>query len=404
MNLVFSGFMLSWAGVFGSVVSIFFSGAILLAFLRLYQRKIVFPTDRAVLAIAGAFAFYLGVDVLSGLIHDDGLETWQQVAKDIPFLGFAFVYARLSLSRREDVLNAVERGAVWGAFAMLLVIAVELTFTSHGRAEGLAGNPGVLAVISSLVYGFCLLATVRHDGRMRWIALCAALAAAAVLLSTGMRALWPFLLAGPVIPLVILRPALHWPSIFRGALIAVVPLALIGYLTYGVVETRVEALVQSVEKVEAGKADVSLGRRLVIWKFGLEKAAEHPLVGAGPGSIKKDEASVFGFSHYHNFLLNAMVKSGVLGVLAIIGLFIVPLWVLVPRLRSGDEVSLAGLSLLLTIQITFLLSGSVGIMLGHDIHDALFIYGTITSCFLIAGKQTAPPGAEGERHGNRSFS
>jgi hypothetical protein len=163
MNLLFSGVVLGWAGVVGSVVSVLFSGAILLAFLRLYQRKIVFPSDRAILAIALAFAFYLAADVISGLFHNDGMVTWRQVAKDIPFLGFAFVYARLSLSRREDALDAVERGAILGAFATILVIGAELIFTAHDRAEGLAGNPGVLAVISSLVYGICLLAAVRHE-------------------------------------------------------------------------------------------------------------------------------------------------------------------------------------------------------------------------------------------------
>ena len=59
MNLLFSGVMLGWAGVFGSGVSVLFSGAILLAFLRLYQRKIVFPSDRAILAVALAFLLNL---------------------------------------------------------------------------------------------------------------------------------------------------------------------------------------------------------------------------------------------------------------------------------------------------------------------------------------------------------
>jgi O-antigen ligase len=376
--------------VFGSGVSVLFSGAILLAFLRLYQRKIVFPSDRAILAVALAFAFYLAADVISGLFHNDGMVTWRQVAKDIPFLGFAFVYARLCLSRREDVLDAVERGAISGAFATLLVTGAELTFTAHDRAEGLAGNPGVLAVISSLVYGICLLSAVRHEERKRWVAFLAALAAATALLFTGMRALWPFLLIGPAIPLIVLRPALNWSVVRRGILIAILPLLLIGYMTYDMIATRMEALVEDVERTQVGQDDGSLGKRLVIWKHGLEKAEENPIIGSGPGSIKEDSSEVFGVSHYHNFLLNALVKSGVPGVLAILGLFIVPLVVVARRLRPADGTGLAGLSLLLTLQITFLLSGSVGIMLGHDIHDALFIYGTIVACFLVAGKQTLP--------------
>jgi O-antigen ligase len=225
---------------------------------------------------------------------------------------------------------------------------------------------------------------------MRWVAFLAALAAATALLFTGMRALWPFLLIGPAIPLIVLRPALNWSVVRRGILIAILPLLLIGYMTYDMIATRMEALVEDVERTQVGQDDGSLGKRLVIWKHGLEKAEENPIIGSGPGSIKEDSSEVFGVSHYHNFLLNALVKSGVPGVLAILGLFIVPLVVVARRLRPADGTGLAGLSLLLTLQITFLLSGSVGIMLGHDIHDALFIYGTIVACFLVAGKQTLP--------------
>jgi O-antigen ligase len=392
MNLVFTGILLGWAGVIGSVVSILFIGAILLAFLRLWQGKIVFPADRGILAIAAAFAFFLAADAISAVFNNDGWVTWREVVEDLPFLGFAFVYARLSLSQREDVLDAVERGAICGAFVMLAVTAAELTFTHHNRAEGMAGNPGVLAVIASIIYGICLLAATRRQGRIKWIALSAALAAAATILLTGMRALWPFLLIAPAIPLVVLRPAFDWPAVRRGALVAALPLLAVVYLTHGMVERRLEALAVDVEKAEAGNYDDSIGKRLVMWRNGLDKAVEKPLLGSGPASAKEPNSKSMGYSHYHNFLLNSMIRSGIVGVLAILSLFIVPLWVLVRRLR--DDVALAGLSLLLTLQVTFLLSGSVGIMLGHDIHDTLFIYGTIVASFLIAGKQTIPSAAD----------
>jgi O-antigen ligase len=395
MNLVFTGILLGWAGVVGSGVSILFSGAILWAFLRLYQRRIVFPADRGILAIAAAFAFYVAADTISALFNDDGWITWREVVEDLPFLGFPFVYARLSLSRREDVIEAVERGAIGGAFIMLAVVAVELIFTPHIRAEGMAGNPGVLAVVASLVYGICLLAATRHRGRTKWLALAAALCAVVTILFTGMRALWPFLLIAPAVQIIILRPAFNWPSVRRGALVAALPLLGVFYLTHGMIEQRLEAAVVDVEKAETGDYDSSIGKRLEIWRNGLDKAVQNPLLGAGPGSARKKDSPSMGFSHYHNFLLNSMIRSGVIGVLAILGLFAIPLWVLVRRVR--DDVGLAGLSLLLSVQIAFLLSGSVGIMLGHDIHDSLFIYSTIVASFLIAGRQTLPSaGAAGD--------
>lgn len=399
-NLLFTGIPLGWAGVMGSVVSVMFCGAVLLAMLRLYQRKIRFPTDRGILAIAAAFAFYIVADAISALFNNHGWVTWREVVEDLPFIGFAFVYARLSLSRRGDVLYMVELGAISGAFATALVVAVEMLIAGHSRAEGLAGNPGVLAVIASLAYGVCLIAATRHHGLTRWMALLAALAATATLLLTGMRALWPFLLIGPAIPLVILRPALDWRAIRNGVLVAAAPLLIVAYLTHGMVEARVDALVTGVEQAGAGDYSDSIGKRLVLWKHGLAKAFENPLVGAGPGTAKIESAQSLGYSHYHNFLLNAMIRSGLIGVLAMFGLFAVPLWVMVANVRdprTRDEVSLAGLSLLLAMYATFLLSGSVGIMLGHDIHDTIFIYGTIVASFLVRGARAANAETEQDR-------
>lgn len=399
-NLLFTGIPLGWAGVIGSAVSVMFGGAVLLAMLRLYQRKIRFPTDRGILAIAAAFAFYIAADVISALFNNHGWVTWREVVEDLPFIGFIFVYARLSFSRRADVLYMVELGAITGTFATAIVVTVELLTGNHSRAEGLAGNPGVLAVIASLAYGVCLIAAVRHNGRTRWVALMAALAAATILLLTGMRALWPFLLIGPIIPLAILRPALDWRAISKGALIAAAPLLLVAYLTHGMVQTRMDALVTGVEQAEAGNYSDSVGKRLVLWKYGLVRAFENPLVGTGPGTAKIETAESLGYSHYHNFLLNAMIRSGLVGVLALIGLFAVPLWVMVPMVRdprTRDGESLAGLSLLVAMYATFLLSGSVGIMLGHDIHDTIFIYGTIVASFLVRGERTADLRIEAER-------
>lgn len=398
-NLLFTGIPLGWAGVIGSAVSILFIGAILLAFLRLYQRRIVFPTDRSIRAIGIAFAFYILADVISAVFNNHGWITWREVIEDLPFIGFAFVYARLSLSRREDVLDMVEFGAIAGAFATIAIVAVEMTVFGHSRAEAAAGNPGVLAVIASLLYGICLLAATRRHGRMKWIALAAALAAAAAILLTGMRALWPFLLIGPMIPLLVLRPTFNWRAVRTGLLAAAIPLLAVAYLTQGVVESRVDALVKGVERAEAGNYDNSVGHRLILWQRGVNEALANPLVGSGPAAAKVQLPGNVIYSHYHNFLLNAMIRSGILGVLAIIGLFAVPLWVLVPRVR--DETGRAGLSLLLVMYATFLLSGSVGIMLGHDIHDAMFIYGTIVASFLTAGRQTLPVGQTARNSGPR---
>jgi hypothetical protein len=56
--------------------------------------------------------------------------------------------------------------------------------------------------------------------------------------------------------------------------------------------------------------------------------------------------------------------------------------------RRHDPISISGTAILVTTQAAFLLSGSVGIMVGHDILDALFIYCTIVASFLVLGRDS----------------
>src|SRR5690606_33395366 len=79
MNLAFTAAVIGYAGLLGSVVSILVIGAILLAFLRLYQNKIALPTNWDVLAIAAAFAFYCLADAISGAGNFDGWNTLSEV-------------------------------------------------------------------------------------------------------------------------------------------------------------------------------------------------------------------------------------------------------------------------------------------------------------------------------------
>ena len=124
-----------------------------------------------------------------------------------------------------------------------------------------------------------------------------------------------------------------------------------------------------------------------MWDAGLELAADSPVLGHGPAIASDENPAQIGYSHLHNFVLNAMVRTGIIGVAAILALFVVPLCVVARR--GGDDVARFGLAMLLTVHAAFLISGLFGIMLGHDILDALFIYGTVVASFLVLGRGAA---------------
>jgi O-antigen ligase len=402
-NRLYTAFMIGWGAVVGTVITFFLSGAILAAFFRLYQRKITLPVDRDVLWIGGAFASFFLAEALAGAIHPDGLATLRQVFENIPFLFFLFIYGRLSLSSREGVLRSVEIGVFTGAFATLGFALVDAFIQHSPRAEGMAGNAGPFGVICSVLYGFSLITGSRHTGAFRWIAALSAVSAAVALLLSGMRSLWPILLIAPSIPLVFFRPKLDMRTVWRIALIVAVPLIIAIFVSHSAVQSRIERFFTDVEQVEGGDYENSVGYRLRLWEVGLDLAKKNPIFGQGPSNaIAAAKAAALdengnpaGFSHFHNFLLNAMVRAGLVGVAALLAMFIVPVWVAVRRRKDG--VGSIGLALMLALEAAYLLSGSVGIMLGHDILDTLFIYGMIVTSFIVLGGPPSLPRAGGKQ-------
>ncbi len=123
--------------------------------------------------------------------------------------------------------------------------------------------------------------------------------------------------------------------------------------------------------------------------------AEHPVLGFGPGSARelmweatlKDGGKPLGYSHFHNFALDALVRSGLFGLIALAAIFVIPLTFALKR--RTDPISRFGLAMLVVIDVTYMMSGTLGIMFHHDILDALFVYSLAVACFLVFGEDEA---------------
>ena len=394
-NLVYTSIMIGWGAVIGSAISFMLSGAIIWAFFRLYQRRIVLPSRREILWIGGAFILFFLSETLAGVVSFSGYQTLKQIVENLPFLGFLFIYARLALSRREDVLRAVEIGAVSGAFATLALGLFQAAVLGYPwtRVEGMTGNPGPFALVAAVLYCITLVTAVHRRDRMREIALLAALAAAGALILSGMRSLWPILVLAPLVPLFVFRSRIGRAAFGRIALLACVAALLLGYLSYDIVQPRVAVIAEDYARiVHQSDYDNSLGQRLKMWRVGLEVAAEKPIFGRGPGEVMNlpEEAGeggrgepVYTYTHFHNFLVNAMVRSGIVGLAAVLFMLVLPVWICASRPR--DDIGDFGFAMLLLLELSYVLSGLFGIMLGHDIADTLFIYGIIAASFLVLG-------------------
>ena len=91
----------------------------------------------------------------------------------------------------------------------------------------------------------------------------------------------------------------------------------------------------------------SIGERLDMWKIGSKAFLEHPISGWGLKELdyyKKDlsdknivtKASI-SFSHLHNQFIDELVKKGIVGGVAILGIFFLPLYVFYTKQKNKQN-------------------------------------------------------------------
>ncbi|GGY78655.1 hypothetical protein GCM10011613_24210 [Cellvibrio zantedeschiae] len=94
---------------------------------------------------------------------------------------------------------------------------------------------------------------------------------------------------------------------------------------------------------EAQNANTSLGIRFTLWHSGLNLVAQHPLLGWGSianyVNITGDSSVVFQrFNHFHNEILDAMAKRGLLGGIALLVIYGVPALLFYRQLKQASIV------------------------------------------------------------------
>jgi O-antigen ligase len=212
-------------------------------------------------------------------------------------------------------------------------------------------------------------------------------AAAGAIFLAGSRAIWPCVIAIPALfVLTGERLSARAMALTGAALLAAVMVAA------GPASTRIKAAYNDIAAARSGDYATPLGKRLVIWHVGVQAAREKPLLGHGPDApfrlMAERTAAISGvtvrYSHFHNFLLTEWVRAGIIGVAALIAMFVTPI-VAVWKARKDDPIAFTGFRLLAGCQIAFLASGSFNILFGHDIIDALFVAVNAFCLYLAFG-------------------
>ena len=117
-------------------------------------------------------------------------------------------------------------------------------------------------------------------------------------------------------------------------------------LPHSPIRERAAIAVTEVEKInDASNATTSIGQRFEMWRTALLLSTEHPLLGIGRSGYmeeKQDLAAkgqinqiIRDYTNAHNDYLDVLVKRGALGLLALLGLFLVPLALFARALHQG---------------------------------------------------------------------
>jgi len=122
--------------------------------------------------------------------------------------------------------------------------------------------------------------------------------------------------------------------------------------------------------------------RIEGWLAAWEIYKEHPVLGAGPGSFKpkvlkmiaegKRSQIISRYSQPHSVYLSVMADCGTFGILALLAIFIVPLWATVSgikRSEGGAAVGYAGLILI----VGFMHFGLTETIFGRNINISFYI-------------------------------
>lgn len=393
-NLLFAALVAGSVPLIGSGISFLVGvtaawGLLLLAFNRVELRA-----GREVRIAGLLFALFYAAEFLSGLIDGMDWPTLSEAAEALVFLAILPLFALMRVDRDKLAL-LLPRFAAAGAL-MALAVAISGTYGTDGRRLALScGNPGVLALVASVMYGLALSGAMNQSGVMRASLLVGAAAAAVVVILTGMRVFWPVLVLLPV-----LFALLAIRSRVRAMAAALALCGLTGALAVGayefspLVRIRVAATLSDIHKIEKGQMDNSIGMRLVIWQTALELIAEKPVFGHGAGHVGermlerniKRGGHMFAFSHYHNAILTEMIRAGVVGTGALLAAFFYLPFAAFRRLaKEGDRQSVARAFALV---IPYAASGATGLMLGHDVMDAVYV-GLLVILLALHGPQAA---------------
>ena len=297
----------------------------------------------------------------------------------LAFLEFLPLVMLIGQIKKEKLLQTVERVACVTTFLILIVAIGERLFFQDRVSVG-AGNSGPFSVSMAVCYTICLFAFARTKNS---IYLGAALAAAVCILLSGMRNMMPIIIITPIIAIIFSRLIANQAVSRKTQFVFVLTVILLLIAAITLALPRFDALITSYEKInELRNFDSSLGHRIIMWDYALERIPDSPWLGFGVPETTKalsefsqhEYGLSISYTHLHNFILNALMVGGIVELSALMLLICAPFFALFSKKLNHQNMYLIYARLfMLTITFIYLATGTINIMFNHDVMDHLYL-------------------------------
>ncbi|MCO5063193.1 MAG: O-antigen ligase family protein [Rhizobiaceae bacterium] len=407
VNRVFTLLCFASPPIIGSAVSFLFNGGGAVCAYNVARGRVKLSDIREIRLISFLFLAFVAVSVLAAFANGSALRKPTELLALVTFALFPVSYAYWSVSRKEEIMWSVVWGAAIGCMGGLAIAVVQMILVPDERPAGGAGNPLVFATVTVVAVSIVVVGILLSEQRKRGLLAAAALCGVVALILSQSRVPLMMLAVNALLLFVLFAP--------RGWLRRLwVPALALAALVGAMIATGAEVPLLSARFEEAAsdwalireKGDYlsSGGIRLAIWEIGFEMWKEAPWLGHGRGYAAEELGRRLveqydisrSFTHFHNFMLQALVQNGIIGFVSLLALLGYGFWLAIRTIRSADDKTrLFGAMMMLIVLVTYTGSGMTNIMFGHDILDAVFMVCMVPGVYLAVGREPrlTPPAA-----------
>ncbi|MBP6561990.1 MAG: O-antigen ligase family protein [Neisseriaceae bacterium] len=267
-----------------------------------------------------------------------------------------------------------------------------------------AGSMGLLSIqyaCISMVIAAISLAGIGYFYQCRRFVLCglcllgSLMGVVAVFLSTS-RGSWPSILVMLGLMLWVYRHALKPQRIVVVVLLAFGLFAGLYYTPQTTVKFRIDQAFSDISRWEKADRHSSLGERFVMWDNAWTLGQQKWFMGWGAQGFVAEKqrlhaqgelsATVARYGHPHNELLNAWLKRGLPGALAVLLLYLVPIVTFARYLRQTQTVAIRSVALAsISVPVCFMMAGLTQTLLAHNSGVMFYIMALVLCWGVLRG-------------------